>query len=80
MGFDIAYALFIFNLGGLCTRLWRFYGLLFAIIVICYFTIEMWLVLDVWKASLSHSEDTQGIDFRQVFLDFFLEITLSLFV
>jgi hypothetical protein len=80
MGFDVGYAVFIFNSGGLCSQLWPFFGLLLSMSVICYFAVELPLVLDVWRASQSHSEDPEGINLRQIFLHIFLEIALSLFV
>jgi hypothetical protein len=80
LSFDFSYAVFIFNLSELNSQLSRLYTLLFMLMLVLYFAFEMKQISEIWRASVGDVNDIAPGQLRQLFLDFFLEITMALFV
>jgi hypothetical protein len=80
MAFDFSYSVFILRLSGLHPRLWPLYALLFLLMSCSYFGVEIRQVSEVWKTTVRALDDLQPAELRQLFGNFFLEVTTALFV
>jgi hypothetical protein len=54
--------------------------LVFVLMISLYFVVEMRTVSDVWRASIGDAETLDNVQLRQLFMDFFFEISVALFV
>ena len=75
--FDFSYGVLLFNLADINSHLTLLFTMIFGLIMILYFFFETRLLSEIWRASIGDID----IEMQQpVFLDFFLEITIAIFV
>jgi hypothetical protein len=80
ISFDFSFAILVLDLSELSPRFSTFYTLLFMFMIVLFFVLELREVSEVWKASLGDVGDLQNDQLRQLFMDFFIEITICLFI
>jgi hypothetical protein len=80
ISFDLSFAFFILDLSELNPRFSMFYTLLFLFMMAIFFVLESKEISKVWKASLGDIGDLQNYQLRQLFMNFFNEIMICLFI
>ncbi|OHS99574.1 hypothetical protein TRFO_33942 [Tritrichomonas foetus] len=77
LAFDYNYGLFLYKISNYSQHLYSLFTILAMIIIVMFFTIESYQLRDIWIASLTDIDEDL---YHDVFIDFFLEITIALFI
>lgn len=80
LAYDFSYAVFVFHLSELNTRFTTLYTLIFGFMLCLYIMVEMKMVLEIWRASISNAQDLDQTELRELYMDMFFELTIVLFI